>query len=383
MKIRLIWDECTPTMNRRPATAEDIDNDIHLEEFLNLEDLLDKLLELTGFDIDDLESLDTEERIDELASYLQFTDPSSGSPYVLFLSINNKIILDSLQLEGLNGLTCSEEDVKDSLKNNLEEDELWKSQYDIYEDSEGYYDEDDEGSYDYNDSISYLKENGIEINDRIEAKLKDIFETEDYITERDLIGLIEEIENGLYDDDSEEELNEAKKSAKKSASPLINKLRRQLQEANDDKLTPEEEAYNKASELAKKINKPVVYGYIKSGKFYGINPKEYHGDANAFRSQYSANTIRVAYPDKPFAGRGLQEDLTDDLLDELKEVSKDDNISESCNKEDKPDWEKNKDQILEYYNKVKEWDGDHAKARTSCYYNIGLDTLNEWLGDDK
>ena len=33
MKIRLIWDDCRPTIDRRPTTYEDIENDIHLQEF--------------------------------------------------------------------------------------------------------------------------------------------------------------------------------------------------------------------------------------------------------------------------------------------------------------------------------------------------------------
>lgn len=66
----------------------------------------------------------------------------------------------------------------------------------------------------------------------------------------------------------------------------------------NESLTQKQEAYNKALKLAKSINKPVVYGYTKKGKFYEVNPKEYHGDDTAFRSQYSANTAYVAYPDK-------------------------------------------------------------------------------------
>lgn len=61
--------------------------------------------------------------------------------------------------------------------------------------------------------------------------------------------------------------------------------------------------YNYALGLAKKLNKPIVYGYTTNrmpGKFYEINPEIYDGDDNAFRKRYSANTIYVAYPNNSF-----------------------------------------------------------------------------------
>lgn len=75
-------------------------------------------------------------------------------------------------------------------------------------------------------------------------------------------------------------------------------------------------AYNKALELAKKLNKEVVYGYTKGGKYYSVEPKEYHGDDKAFRSQYSANTILVAYPDKSFVKEKKEENLKEDISTE-------------------------------------------------------------------
>ena len=64
---------------------------------------------------------------------------------------------------------------------------------------------------------------------------------------------------------------------------------------NGDKVT----AYNKAVKLAKKLGKNVVYGYTTSkfpGKFFEIDPREYDGDDSAFRKQYKAKVIYVAYP---------------------------------------------------------------------------------------
>lgn len=83
-----------------------------------------------------------------------------------------------------------------------------------------------------------------------------------------------------YDDDDESE-----------------ELFRDSKKIRDDKTS----SYKEALKLAKKLNKPVVYGYTSKrnpGKFYEIKMKEWNGDDSAFRSQYSANVIYVAYPDK-------------------------------------------------------------------------------------
>ena len=70
-----------------------------------------------------------------------------------------------------------------------------------------------------------------------------------------------------------------------------------------------------------------------------------------------------------------------------------DQVVESCttNKDDtklineeenqKPEWQIKKEKALEYYNKVKEW-ADDPKTKTACEYNIDVDRLNEWLGED-
>lgn len=277
MKIRLIWDDCTPTRDRRPTTLNDIEDDIHLEEFVNLEDLLDKLLELTGYDIDDLDSDEPMDQIDELIGYLG--DPGDGSPNILFLSIDNNIIEDIL--EDTNGLTCSEDDVKEEMKK--------------YAVDEGY-DEDED-----------------------------------------------------YDDELEESVN-----------------------------TNETRCYNTALELAKKTSKPVVYGYTKGGKFYSVEPTAYHGDDKAFRSQYSANVIHVAYPDKNFIEEKLAEDydelgLDKDLLDMLND---DGTFELNENFKDK------KQRCIDMYNQCKDWD-DKAMTRVSCLCNVDENVLKEWLNEVK
>ena len=162
MKIRLIWDDCTPTRERRPTTSYDIEDDIHLEEFDNLDDLIDTLLDLTDYTIDDLVSEKPMDQIDELIGCLG--DISDGSPNILFLSIDNNIIED--MLEDTDGLTCSEDDVKDEIKQYVEDDE-------------DYDDDLDESLYESNtkpdsDKISSYNK-GLELAKKINPDLKECF----------------------------------------------------------------------------------------------------------------------------------------------------------------------------------------------------------------
>ena len=124
MKIRLIWHECTATVDRRRLTKEDIDNDIHLEEFKSKEELLNFLMDILGFEEDILDFGDTvDEQIDEIVSIL--SDPGDGSPTILFLSIDNNVIEDLLGDFGIDGFTCTLDEVKETLKEHkdFEDDE--------------------------------------------------------------------------------------------------------------------------------------------------------------------------------------------------------------------------------------------------------------------
>lgn len=71
-------------------------------------------------------------------------------------------------------------------------------------------------------------------------------------------------------------------------------------EVNGDKI----KSFNHGLALAKRLNKPVAYGY-STGKFGGTfvafdKPFKYDLDDTKFRKQYGANVIYVAYPDKSF-----------------------------------------------------------------------------------
>ena len=47
---RIAVDLCTPTAERRPTTAEDIRNDVFIEDFRNSEELYEFVLDLIGLE---------------------------------------------------------------------------------------------------------------------------------------------------------------------------------------------------------------------------------------------------------------------------------------------------------------------------------------------
>ena len=147
-------------------------------------------------------------------------------------------------------------------------------------------------------------------------------------------------------------------------------------------------SYNKALELAKKLNKPVVYGYTTKrtpGKFYEVAAKEYDGDDDAFRAHYSANVIYVAYPDKKPVKESFESDFdfqedTENLLNALSDMDEEsgDATGEEVITESAIDAKKRR--AIEKYNKYKEWSG-RAKDRVCCECNISEEQLNEWIGE--
>lgn len=207
-------------------------------------------------------------------------------------------------------------------------------------------------------------------------------------------------------------LEEATESREAKKARLLQRLG-EAQQLNETAPKPDGDrkvAFNKALELSKKLNKPVVYGYTTKkvpGKFYEVEAKEYDGNDDAFRKQYGANVVYVAYPDKQpvkedinseaprefqqrIAGikkelqlESLNEDFsadnfsedTADLIDTL--VSLDEEPAEPI-EESLLDAKKKK--AIDRYNKYKEWD-NNAKTHVCCECNISEDQLNEWIGE--
>ena len=128
-KARIIWDECTPTRERRETTAEDIKEDINISAGLNsYEDILNKLFDLADYDEDDIEdfnyeneNLPIEEQVKNMLSY--FEDWGDGSPNIQYISLNGKVIFDDRydEFEGMNLETATLEDLWEAM--GVEEDE--------------------------------------------------------------------------------------------------------------------------------------------------------------------------------------------------------------------------------------------------------------------
>lgn len=100
MNIKLIYDLCTPTRDRRPTFLQDLKNDIkvltlHSEVELidELEELVDDLDDLYGW-LDDSGNTEPSNRtiIDRALSLLN--DPGDGSPNILYLSIDGEVLED-------------------------------------------------------------------------------------------------------------------------------------------------------------------------------------------------------------------------------------------------------------------------------------------------
>lgn len=127
MKCRIIYDMCTPTRERRPTYSGDIEDDVQLEDLGSEEEVLEKLLDLAGYDEEDMEfeeDATIREKIENLLRY--FSDPGDGSPNILYLSIDGEVIQDAWYdcLEGLDLENCNIEDVQEACINEFaEEDE--------------------------------------------------------------------------------------------------------------------------------------------------------------------------------------------------------------------------------------------------------------------
>lgn len=136
-KYRLIWDDCSATADRRPTEEEDIENDIHVEDFNSAEEVYEKLLELADIDKEDFEEdshfESTHQKIEELSYY--FSDPGDGSPNILYCPIEGDDYGEAYDsLSSLDLDTCTEEDVKEAVK----------AEFGIFDDEDDDWDEDDE-----------------------------------------------------------------------------------------------------------------------------------------------------------------------------------------------------------------------------------------------
>ena len=90
---RIAVDLCTPTAERRPTTAEDIVNDVFIEDFSNSEELYDFVLDLTDMtDEDVIDELGNDDTVENKIKYLLgfYDDPSDGSPNIQYCCVDGK-----------------------------------------------------------------------------------------------------------------------------------------------------------------------------------------------------------------------------------------------------------------------------------------------------
>lgn len=148
MKCRLIYDRCTPTADRRPTTIQDVEDDIHIEQFDKEEDLLDKLLDLAGYDEEDLEDYDLPEnatvkdKIETILSY--FEDPGDGSPNILYVSIDGQELDGDMPYDCISDIdleTCSRDELVSYIQNEFADEDYLDDDFD--DDDEDYDDEED------------------------------------------------------------------------------------------------------------------------------------------------------------------------------------------------------------------------------------------------
>lgn len=152
-KCRLIWDACTPTRQRRPTTVKDIEEDIFVKNFEEVEDMIDELIDMIGFDLEDLdfeEDASIEEQIEELLKY--FNDPSDGSPNILYCSIDGKELEGTLPYgclidSGLNLETCTRKAVIDCIKSSYDDDDYEYDDQHFSEDINTAYEDEDEDEF--------------------------------------------------------------------------------------------------------------------------------------------------------------------------------------------------------------------------------------------
>ena len=126
--FKVIWDDCTPTKDRRPTTASDVRNDIHIKTVNTDKELLSLLFDITGYDYDDF-NLDGEplEICEKLVGF--FDDPGDGSTDFLYISQDGVpfnwegIFSDYDAFEGIDLETISEKDLQDKLIAAYDEDD--------------------------------------------------------------------------------------------------------------------------------------------------------------------------------------------------------------------------------------------------------------------
>lgn len=153
-KIRLIWDDCTPTKERRPTTESDIWDDIHIEDFNSKDEFVAFII---GYFLDgdnDLEEYG-EDPFEAALNFIESSndDPGDGSPNFLYISLNG---------EELDEFTLSYDSLLDLDLEHISENNLKQAmiEYEFGDDDEEEWDEeeyDDEEDFDESLNEEYVE----------------------------------------------------------------------------------------------------------------------------------------------------------------------------------------------------------------------------------
>ena len=137
---RIVWDDATATAERREITVEDIEEDIHVKQYKNAQELLKGLLDIAHLDEDELEADTLNGKIEEILESL--SDPSDGSPNILYISVDGEELDDYVypynELDYLDLATCSEKAIKHALLN-----EYGDGDNDVHHEDENVYNDKD------------------------------------------------------------------------------------------------------------------------------------------------------------------------------------------------------------------------------------------------
>ena len=159
---RIAVDLCTPTAERRPTTAEDIRNDVFIEDFSNSEELYEFVLDLTDMtDEDVIYELDGDDTVENKIKYLLgfYDDPSDGSPNIQYCCVDGKELDNVLRYDAFDGLNFDDADSETLADILLDE-------YEYSEDDDDEWDDEDE-----DDDLNEDKEKKKNLN-KGETKMK-------------------------------------------------------------------------------------------------------------------------------------------------------------------------------------------------------------------
>lgn len=136
---RIAVDLCTPTAERRPTTAEDIRNDVFIEDFRNSEELYEFVLDLTNMDDEDvIYELDGDDTVENKIKYLLgfCTDPGDGSPNIQYCCVDGKELDNVLTYDAFDDVDFDDADSETLVDILLDEYEYSEDDDDEWDDDE-------------------------------------------------------------------------------------------------------------------------------------------------------------------------------------------------------------------------------------------------------